>query len=135
MDIAASGILCIALLLLLLALGVQIGLAFILGGFVVSVFILGFDSSVSLLGLAAYFSVATPTWAAIPLFILMGAFASRGGLARRGCLDRSGDDETCFLATLYEIAESGHTPAEVKLEQFNGEWGGDINHIFREYAY
>ena len=83
MDFATGGILCIAVLLLLLGLGVQIGLAFILGGFVVSVFILGFDSSVSLLGLAAYFSVATPTWAAIPLFILMGAFASRGGLARR----------------------------------------------------
>ena len=78
-----GGILCIVVLLLLLALGLQIGLAFILGGFVVSVVVLGFDSSVSLLGLAAYFSVATPTWAAIPLFILMGSFASRGGLARR----------------------------------------------------
>lgn len=83
MDIATGGVLCIAVLLLLLALGMQIGLAFILGGFAVSVLILGFDSSVSLLGLAAYFSVATPTWTAIPLFILMGAFASRGGLAKR----------------------------------------------------
>ena len=83
MDFVVSGILCIVVLLLLFASGMQIGLAFILGGFTVSVFILGFDSSVSLLGLAAYFSVATPTWAAIPLFILMGAFASRGGLARR----------------------------------------------------
>lgn len=83
MDFVTGGMLCIAALLLLLALGLQIGLAFILGGFIVSVFILGFDSSVSLLGLAAYFSVATPTWTAIPLFILMGSFASRGGLARR----------------------------------------------------
>ncbi len=83
MDFVTGGILCIAVLLLLLALGMQIGLAFILGGFVVSVLVLGFDSSVSLLGLAAYFSVATPTWAAIPLFILMGSFATQGGLARR----------------------------------------------------
>lgn len=83
MDFVTGGILCIAVLLLLLALGMQIGLAFILGGFVVSVLVLGFDSSVSLLGLAAYFSVATPTWAAIPLFILMGSFASQGGLAKR----------------------------------------------------
>ncbi len=83
MDSMIAGILCITVLLALLLLGVQIGLAFILGGFVVSVFVLGFDSSVSLLGLAAYFTVATPTWAAIPLFFLMGSFASHGGLARR----------------------------------------------------
>ncbi len=70
MDLMAAGILCIVVLLVLMLLGVQIGLAFLLGGFVVSVIVLGFDSSVSLLGLAAYFTVATPTWAAIPLFIL-----------------------------------------------------------------
>ena len=62
MDSILAGVLCITVLLVLLLLGVQIGLAFILGGFVVSVFVLGFDSSVSLLGLAAYFTVATPTW-------------------------------------------------------------------------
>ncbi len=83
MELVAGGVVCIAVLLLLLALGMQIGLAFVLSGFVASVLILGIDSSISLLGLSAYFSVATPTWAAIPLFILMGAFASRGGLARR----------------------------------------------------
>ena len=83
MELVVGGVVCIAALLLLLALGMQIGLAFILSGFIASVLILGIDSSVSLLGLSAYFSVATPTWAAIPLFILMGAFASQGGLARR----------------------------------------------------
>ena len=83
MELVAGGVFCIVILLFLLALGMQIGLAFVLSGFVASVLILGLDSSVSLLGLSAYFSVATPTWAAIPLFILMGAFASRGGLARR----------------------------------------------------
>ena len=83
MELVAGGVFCIVVLLVLLALGMQIGLAFVLSGFVASVLILGLDSSVSLLGLSAYFSVATPTWAAIPLFILMGAFASRGGLARR----------------------------------------------------
>ena len=83
MELVAGGVFCIVVLLFLLALGMQIGLAFVLGGFGASVLILGLDSSISLLGLSAYFSVATPTWAAIPLFILMGAFASRGGLARR----------------------------------------------------
>lgn len=83
MDFLTGGIFCVILLLVVMAIGMQIGLAFLLGGFVVSAILLGFDSSLTLLGQAAYFSVATPTWAAIPLFILMGSFASSGGLARR----------------------------------------------------
>lgn len=83
MDFLTGGIFCVLLLLVAMAAGMQIGLAFLLGGFIVSAVLLGFDSSVTLLGQAAYFSVASPTWAAIPLFILMGSFASSGGLARR----------------------------------------------------
>ncbi len=82
MDFITAGIICIGLLLFLMALGVQIGLSFLLSGFISCYLLLGFDSSVSLLGQAAYFSIASPTWTAIPLFILMGAFASNGGLAR-----------------------------------------------------
>ncbi|MBK0326105.1 TRAP transporter large permease [Rhodobacteraceae bacterium F11138] len=83
MDFILAGAICIILLLILMSIGLQIGLAFLLSGFVVSFMLLGFDSSISLLGQASYFSIATPTWAAIPLFILMGAFASNGGLAQR----------------------------------------------------
>ena len=83
MDFLTGGIICVGLLLLAMAAGMQIGLAFLLGGFLTSGLLLGFGSSVTLLGQAAYFSIASPTWAAIPLFILMGAFASNGGLARR----------------------------------------------------
>lgn len=83
MDFLTGGIFCVVLLLVAMAAGMQIGLAFLLGGFVVSAVLLGFNSSLTLLGQAAYFSVATPTWAAIPLFILMGSFASSSGLARR----------------------------------------------------
>ncbi|MCZ6608446.1 MAG: TRAP transporter large permease subunit, partial [Alphaproteobacteria bacterium] len=83
MDFLTGGILCIGLLLLLMAAGMPIGLSFLLSGFAISVLLLGFDSSVSLLGQSAYFTIATPTWTAIPLFILMGSFASYGGLARR----------------------------------------------------
>ncbi|MGI9417019.1 MAG: TRAP transporter large permease, partial [Geminicoccaceae bacterium] len=83
MDFVTGGIFCIVLLLVLMATGLSIGLSFILGGFITCTLLLGFDSSVSLLGQAAYFSIAAPTWTAIPLFILMGAFASNGGLARR----------------------------------------------------
>ena len=83
MDFLSAGIICIVLLLALMALGLQIGLSFILSGLVVGSLLLSMDSTLSLLGQAAYFSVASPTWTAIPLFILMGAFASNGGLARR----------------------------------------------------
>lgn len=83
MDFLTAGIVSIVLLLVLMALGLQIGLSFILSGLVVGTILLSFDSALSLLGQVAYFSVASPTWTAIPLFILMGAFASNGGLARR----------------------------------------------------
>jgi C4-dicarboxylate transporter, DctM subunit len=83
MDFLAGGFFCILLLVGLMGLGLQIGLAFLLSGFVTSVILLGFKSAVSLLGQSSYFSVASPTWACIPLFILMGSFAASGGYAER----------------------------------------------------
>jgi len=83
MDFVSGGILCIVLLLILMATGLQIGLSFLLSGMLISSLLLGFGSSLSLLGQVAYFSIATPTWACIPLFILMGSFAAIGGFARR----------------------------------------------------
>ena len=83
MDLITAGILCIALLLVLMGTGLQIGLAFILSGFVISTLLLGPGSALSLLGQVSYFSIASPTWACIPLFILMGSFAAMGGYARR----------------------------------------------------
>jgi C4-dicarboxylate transporter DctM subunit len=83
MDFYTGGILCIILLLALMATGLQIGLSFLLSGAIISTLLLGFNSTLSLLGQVAYFSIATPTWACIPLFILMGSFAAIGGFARR----------------------------------------------------
>jgi len=83
MDFITAGILCIVLLLVLMGTGLQIGLSFLLSGFAVSFLLLGFGSSLSLMGQVAYFSISTPTWACIPLFILMGSFATIGGFARR----------------------------------------------------
>ena len=40
---------------------------------------------------------------------------AREGLSRRGQRDSSGEDESQFLETLTEIAESGRTPAETLL--------------------
>ena len=83
MHFITGGILCIVLLLVLIGTGLHIGLAFILSGFAVSTLLLGYKSSLSLLGEISYFSIASPTWACIPLFILMGSFAAMGGFARR----------------------------------------------------
>ncbi len=83
MELTTIGIYCIILLLFLIGIGVPIGITFILSGFLGSFLILGLDSSLSLLSQMAYYSVAAPTWTALPLFILMGALAARGGFARR----------------------------------------------------
>jgi len=83
MDFLTGGFFCILLLVALMGVGLQIGLAFLLGGFITSVLLMGLNSSLSLLGQSSYFSVASPTWACIPLFILMGAFAASGGYAER----------------------------------------------------
>jgi glutamate--cysteine ligase len=57
------------------------------------------------------------------------------GLRRRNCLDSAGSDETGFLGALYEIVESGRCPAEEKLEKFSGVWNGEIDNLFKEFAY
>jgi glutamate--cysteine ligase len=60
---------------------------------------------------------------------------SRAGLAARNRLNSAGDNETGFLGPLQETAESGLTPAEVKLELFNTKWAGSVDPAFREFAY
>jgi glutamate--cysteine ligase len=57
------------------------------------------------------------------------------GLRRRNRLDRNGSDETGFLGTLYEIVDSGRTPAEEMLDKFHDEWNGEVDGVFRDYAY
>jgi len=83
MELVTIGLYCIILLLFLIAIGVPIGVTFILSGFIGSLFILGLHSSFSLLSQLAYYSVAAPTWTALPLFILMGSIAARGDFAKR----------------------------------------------------
>ena len=57
------------------------------------------------------------------------------GLQRRAVLNSKGSDESGFLDPLIEFAEANETPAERKLALFHGEWKGDIDHVFREFAY
>jgi glutamate--cysteine ligase len=60
---------------------------------------------------------------------------SAAGLQRRARLNAKGADESRFLDPLIDVVESGQTAAERKLELFRGEWAGDIDRVFREFAY
>ncbi|MCA1714939.1 MAG: glutamate--cysteine ligase, partial [Gammaproteobacteria bacterium] len=60
---------------------------------------------------------------------------SAHGLHRREMRNGNGADESIFLIPLIDFAEANETPAERKLARFHGEWKGDIDRVFREFAY
>src|SRR5690606_5848795 len=60
---------------------------------------------------------------------------SAHGLARRARLNDLGSDESIFLSPLMEQVEAGETAAERKLALYHGVWGGNIDPVFREFAY
>ncbi len=60
---------------------------------------------------------------------------AREGLKRRGAADLGGMDESGFLNPLQIIADSGKTPAELKLDLYYGKWGGSVDPVFKEFAY
>jgi glutamate--cysteine ligase len=60
---------------------------------------------------------------------------AKGGLKNRNRLSGGLIDETGYLAELFEIAESGLTPADRLLEKFNGVWQGDFRKLYEEEAY
>lgn len=60
---------------------------------------------------------------------------SSAGLARRARSNACGVNEAGFLESIIEIAESGVTAAERKLELFHGPWGGVVDPVFKEFAY
>lgn len=57
------------------------------------------------------------------------------GLSNRRMEDGVGLDETKFLHPLFTIAEANFTPAEDLLAAYAGRWDGNVEPIFREYAY
>ncbi|MDZ4306594.1 glutamate--cysteine ligase [Allopontixanthobacter sp.] len=56
----------------------------------------------------------------------------RSGLIARARLNTSGDNETGFLETLDEIIASGKVPAQRLLDQYHGEWNGDITQVYKQ---
>ncbi|HEX6834087.1 MAG TPA: glutamate--cysteine ligase [Rudaea sp.] len=57
------------------------------------------------------------------------------GLARRNRQNATGASEAVFIEPLIEIAQANQTPAERKLELFEKEWNGNIDPLFRAFAY
>ena len=57
------------------------------------------------------------------------------GLARRAKLNSTGASEAVFLEPLIEFAQANQTPAERKLELFHNAWKGNIDPVFKEFAY
>jgi glutamate--cysteine ligase len=57
------------------------------------------------------------------------------GLRRRDRRDANGNDESRYLDPIAAIAESGETAADRKLALYRDTWGGDIDRVFREFAY
>lgn len=60
---------------------------------------------------------------------------ARDGLRRRTRYDSAGQDESHFIETLAEIAETGRTAAERLLDDYATRWGGRIDPIFTQGAY
>jgi glutamate--cysteine ligase len=59
---------------------------------------------------------------------------SRAGLKSRNRLNWEGADESVFLSPLDYTLKTGKTPAERLLDLYHGEWHGDINRLFTDYA-
>jgi glutamate--cysteine ligase len=60
---------------------------------------------------------------------------AEAGLERRARLDAYERSEAIFLQTLQSIVQSGRTPAEDMLADFQGRWDGNIDEVFRDYCY
>ena len=111
MEPVTVGIVSIVLLLIFLGLGFQIGLNFLLVGVISGTLIIGFNRALILLGETMYYSIASPTFASLPLFVLMGAFATRGGFAKRAFegvyTATAGLPGSLAIATCYSCAAFG----------------------------
>jgi len=80
-DPLVIGVLGLALMFLLIALHVPIGVAMGLAGYVSIGFIIGFDKSITLFSTEPTSVISSAELAVIPLFLLMGSFAGAAGLS------------------------------------------------------
>ena len=76
------GILGVALLLILFASRMQVGMSMLIVGFLGFTYLSDTSSSLPLLGMVSYAAASAYSLSVIPLFILMGMFLSYGGLGK-----------------------------------------------------
>ncbi|HUT49789.1 MAG TPA: TRAP transporter large permease [Alphaproteobacteria bacterium] len=81
MDFIAINLIGLGVMFVLLALGMPIGFALGVVGLVGSVIIIGSEPAFSMLGQTAFETVVTHELSVVPLFILMGYFATSSGLS------------------------------------------------------
>jgi C4-dicarboxylate transporter DctM subunit len=74
------GILGFVAMFALLALGIHVGIALAVIGFIGSAMMLGFSRSLSMLVTTPYFTVADYAFVVLPMFIMMGELAFQGGI-------------------------------------------------------
>ncbi len=60
---------------------------------------------------------------------------ARDGLKNRARFSGGMVDERGYLSELEDIADSGITPAERLLELYHGDWQGDVERVYRDFAY
>ena len=60
---------------------------------------------------------------------------AREGLKNRAKFSGGMVDERGYLSELEDIADTGVTPAERMLDLYHGDWKGDVDRIYRDFAY
>jgi len=60
---------------------------------------------------------------------------ARSGLERRGEMGCKGRSEAAFLDVLDETVATGKTAAENLLALYHGNWNGNVERVFRDFAY
>ena len=60
---------------------------------------------------------------------------SREGLKARGYQNAYGENESVFLQELDQFACTGKSNADLLIDKFNGEWGGNIKKVYEDCVY
>jgi glutamate--cysteine ligase len=60
---------------------------------------------------------------------------ARSGLENRDRRDGKDRSETIYLDVLEEVVRSGTTPADELMSHYRGDWNGNIDRVFAEYAF
>jgi C4-dicarboxylate transporter DctM subunit len=75
------GVICVGAMLVMIFMGVWVGTAMLVTGFLGFVYLEGFFRAFTILGTEAYSQIASYVFACVPLYILMGIVVSKTGIA------------------------------------------------------